>query len=443
MTDIIGDEKETDDNFESEVVENISEIDVKEIFESVKIKVDDNVMDEELNLDIKAPELIVDGGKPVKKRKTKNEVITEIKDIEPDGLTDDERKAKEMFTEFSSFLENSADISHSNKETEVIPTGIDLVDAILGGGFIVGGLGIIVGSPGSGKSMLAIQTMGSGQRKYEGKMLGGFLDSEEATTIVRLANLGVQYPKIKPYRDITVEKVFKYIEALCVFKKEKKMVDTPSMLIWDSIANTLSEKERQTDDPNTVIGYKARLLSILVPKYLAKCSAHNICFLAVNQLRDVLNMSQYAPSPDLKFMTASKSMPGGTIIRYNANQLVEMKVKTAIAGDDAAKYGFEGIIVNIKCVKNKLFPPNVSIPIVGSFTTGFSNIWTNFNFLKETKRLNSSSWCYLVSLPEKKFRTKDFPQLYKDDLEFRIAFDLAAKEAIQTEIIDKYNPKVD
>lgn len=146
MTDIIGDEKETNDNFESEVVENISEIDVKEIFESVKIKVDDNVMDEELNLDIKAPELIVDGGKPVKKRKTKNEVITEIKDIEPDGLTDDERKAKEMFTEFSSFLENSADISHSNKETEVIPTGIDLVDAILGGGFIVGGLGIIVGA---------------------------------------------------------------------------------------------------------------------------------------------------------------------------------------------------------------------------------------------------------------------------------------------------------
>jgi hypothetical protein len=123
-----------------------------------------------------------------------------------------------------------------------------------------------------------------------------------------------------------------------------------------------------------------------------------------------------------------------------------MKVKSAITPTSAEKsdnYGFEGVIVTMKCVKNKLFPPNVEIPVVGSFTSGFSNFWTNYNFLKQTKRLNAGAWNYLISLPDKKFRTKDAPNLYKKEADFKTAFDAAVKEAIQTEITDKYNPVVD
>jgi hypothetical protein len=143
-------------------------------------------------------------------------------------------------------------------------------------------------------------------------------------------------------------------------------------------------------------------------------------------------------------MSPTKDMPGGNILKFNAFQLVEVRVKSAIAfgkAEDSAKYGFEGIIVKMKCVKNKLFPPNVEIEVVGSFTSGFSNFWTNYNFLKSTNRLNSGAWNYLVTLPDKKFRTKDAPEMYKTDEDFRKAYDAAVKEAIQTEIIDKYNPE--
>ncbi|HUU87759.1 MAG TPA: ATPase domain-containing protein [Candidatus Glassbacteria bacterium] len=378
-----------------------------------------------------------------------NKVEVEVIDhgvVEKGPVMEDEDLTNELYKEFASFLENKADIVQDKGIKVTVSTGIDLVDAILGGGFAVGGLNIIVGQPGSGKTMLAIQTLGQSQRQYGGKLIGGFLDSEEATTTLRLSNLGVRYPKLRPYVDITVEKVFKFIEGLCVFKEQKKIIEIPSVVVWDSIANTLSQKERETDDPNTVIGYKARLLSILVPKYVAKCAQHNICLLAVNQLRDVLSIGQFAPPKDLKFMSATKDMPGGNVLKFNAFQLVEMKVKTAITSKSAEKsdnYGFEGIIVTIKCVKNKLFPPNVEVPLVGSFTTGFSNFWTNYNFLKETKRLNAGAWNYLVSLPDKKFRTKDAPNLYKTDVDFQKAYDAAVKEAIRTEIIDKYNPEVD
>ena len=144
-------------------------------------------------------------------------------------------------------------------------------------------------------------------------------------------------------------------------------------------------------------------------------------------------------------MSASKDMPGGNILKFNAFQLVEMKVKSAIAPgatNDSAKYGFEGVIVKLKCVKNKLFPPNIEIEVVGSFTTGFSNFWTNYNFLKETKRLKSGAWNFLIALPDKKFRTKDAPELYATDDEFKKGYDAAVKEAINTEIIEKFNPEI-
>lgn len=406
-----------------------SEIDTNEIINSVKLNLDDEEKIEDV--------------------KPKNKIKTEIvdnKDEPKKPIMEDEELTKELYGEFASFLENKADIIVDKGIKTTISTGIDLVDAILGGGFVVGGLGIIVGQPGSGKSMLAMQTLGQGQRQYFGKLIGGFLDSEEATTQLRLSNLGVRYPKLKPYADITVEKVFKFIEGLCVFKTQKEIVETPSVVVWDSIANTLSQKERETDDPNTVIGYKARLLSILVPKYVAKCAQYNICFLAVNQLRDVISMGPFTAPRDLKLMSSSKDMPGGTILKYNSNQLVEMKVKSVISEKSTEKsdnYGFEGIIVNVKCVKNKLFPPNVEVPIVGSFTSGFSNFWTNYNFLKQTKRLNAGAWNYLVSMPDKKFRTKDVPNIYKTDMDFQKAYDTAVKEAIKTEIIEKYNPDVD
>ncbi|MHA1815359.1 MAG: ATPase domain-containing protein [Candidatus Heimdallarchaeaceae archaeon] len=371
--------------------------------------------------------------------KEKNEVVSEVVDKGPVEITiDEEQQAKDLYNEFSSFLEQKEGITPDSGVKMTISTGIDLADAILGGGFVIGGLNIIVGQPGSGKTMLAIQTMAQGQRQYKGKLLPLFLDSEESTTTIRLANLGVKYPKVKPYTDITVERVFKIIESLCVFKIENDILETPSVVIWDSIANTLSEKERETEDVNKVIGQKARVLSMTIPQYVTKLAKNNVCLLAVNQLRDVIDMGQFSAPKDLKFMSPTKDMPGGNVLKFNAFQLVEMKIKSAIAGEKAEKYGFEGIIVKLKCVKNKLFPPNIEIELVGSFTEGFSNYWTNFEFLKTTKRLHSAAWCYLMTLPEKKFRTKDSLKLYNEDETFRNAFDASVKEALQTEVISKY-----
>ncbi|MHA1874178.1 MAG: ATPase domain-containing protein [Candidatus Heimdallarchaeaceae archaeon] len=394
--------------------DKISDVSSEEILKSV-----------ELNIEETPAEPVIEVAKPIVKKET---------------MKFDDKATADLYEEFTSFLEDKVDMIPDTGIKNVIPTGIELLDAILGGGLAIGSLDIIVGQPGSGKSMLAIQVLAQAQKMYEGKLIGAFLDSEEATTTIRLSNLGVRFPKIKPYPDITVEKVFKFLEGLCLFKEKKKIIDIPSVVIWDSIANTLSEKEREAEDVNQVIGYKARMLSILIPKYVARCSQYNIAFIAVNQLRDVLNIGQFSAPKDLKFMSASKDMPGGTVLKYNAFHLLEMKLKSALKPE---MYGFDGVIVKVKCVKNKLFSPNIEIEIVGSFTTGFSNFWTNYNFLAATKRLNTGAWNSLVTLPEKKFRTKDAESLYLSDDNFKEKYDESVKEAIKTEIIEKYNPDID
>jgi RecA/RadA recombinase len=395
-----------EDIIKEEVEKQAEEI--KEIFDSVKVEL--------------KPE--------VKEKLKKNKVTTVVKE----KTEYSENDAVELYKEFSSFLETSIDILPDTGVKDTISTGIDLLDGILGGGFVIGALNIIVGQAGCGKSMLAMQVLGQAQYQFKGNLIGAFLDSEESTTTTRLSNLGVRYPKLKPYNDVTIEKVFKFLEGLCVFKQEKNLVETPSVVIWDSIANTLSNKEREAEDINSVIGYKAKLLSLLIPKYVSKCSKNNICFIAVNQLRDSLQMGPYQAPRDLKFMSSSKEMPGGTVLKYNAFQLIEMKIGKVLEND---KYGFDGIMVKVKCVKNKLFPPNIEIEIAGSFTTGFSNFWTNYEFLKNNKRLVSGAWNYLVSKPDTKFRTKDALELYNTNKEFQNLFDKESKECIKSEIIDK------
>lgn len=436
MTDEIKDEEMNDENdvindedqSQEPQQQNFSKEEQEEILNSVSINIDKNNDEksdnEEPNIGSDIEHVVVD----TSEKSTPNQ----------DDDVDEE--TMELYNEFSSFIENKTEIVQSSGLKIVIPTGIDVIDAILGGGFAVGCLNIILGQPGGGKSMLAAQTLANGQKIYKGKMLSGFLDSEESMTTKRLYNLGIKMPKIKPYGDITVEKVFKYLEGLCLFKNEKKMMDLPSLVVWDSIANTLSEKERETNDINSVIGFKARMLSMLIPKYVAKCSEYNVCFLAVNQLREKLQMGMFAPAPDLKFMAQGKDMPGGQTLKFNAFQMMTVNVKSAIdTTKDNNKYPFDGFISKVKCIKNKLFAPNIEVEAIADFYNGFSNFWTNYNFLSNHKRLKTGAWNALIDKPEKKFRTRDAENLYNTDPEFKEAFDKVVKETIQTEIIDKYD----
>jgi hypothetical protein len=153
-------------------------------------------------------------------------------------------------------------------------------------------------------------------------------------------------------------------------------------------------------------------------------------------MRDSIKIGPFSAPKEMRFMSTGKSIPGGNTMKFNAFHLIEMKVTKAI---DPTKYGFDGIEASAWCVKNKLFSPNIPVKILGNFITGFSNTWSNWELLVDLKRIDTGAWNRIINDPTgRKFRTKDFIQLYTTDPTFKELFDTEAKDAIKTEIIDKH-----
>jgi len=382
----------------------------------------------------------------LKKKKAKKDMPTpsETEQMSEEEIVENAQsvpndEVNELYDEFMGVLATNDKIVSDQSDKIFCPTGIDALDASLGGGLVIGGLSILVGAPGCGKSMIAMQAMATAQKTLKDCCLTVYIDSEESTTTERLSMLGVNSPKVRPITQLTLEDVFKTIQNLCNFKDKKGLEKAPAIVVWDSIANTLTQKEFEVEDINSAIGYKARFLTHYLPQYIKKCANYNIGLIAVNQLRDVISMGPYSAPRDLKMLSAHKSMPGGNSLKYNAFHLMELKVKSVIdPTKSTCKFPFDGIEVEAACAKNKAFRPGISTKLIGNFTKGFSNFWTNYSFLTETKRMNVGAWNYLSNLPNEKFRTKDAVTKYKEGGTFKEAFDKEVADAIKIEIVDKY-----
>jgi len=222
-----------------------------------------------------------------------------------------------------------------------------------------------------------------------------------------------------------------------MYKTLKEIVDVPSIVGWDSVANTASEQElnAETDDINKFIGLRARILSMLLPKYIHKMNTYNVSLIAVNQLREKLDLGMFQKANDIRWL-GDKTIPGGQALKYNAFHLLILVVRGDIKYE---QYGFNGVKLEIKCLKNKLFTPNIPVTMLVDFKTGISNFWTNYDFLVKLKRIKAAAWNCLACLPEKKFRTIDALKKYNEEEDFKKAFDEQVKEAIKIEYLDKYS----
>ncbi len=366
-----------------------------------------------------------------------NEISAKYLDEE---LSDREQTAAEgLQKSLRAFLKSDFDIETDEQSSVKIPTGLDILDAILGGGY-TSAFSMIVGMPGTGKTALAVKSLAAGQRRWPGLFVPTFIDSEEVMTSDRLAELDVNQPRIKPINDVTVEKVFKVVEAISLLKSDdanKAIFDVPCAIVWDSIANTHTEKGLIEEDMNKVTGQKAKLLSHYLPKYVKKLNKYGIALISINQLRDNISIGNVPKAPDLKWLQ-DKKIPGGKSALFNAAQLLFLKP----GGDlKETEYPFRGFQVKAQAIKNKFFAPHIEVPLIFSFERGFSNFWTNWNLLKEYKRVKVASWCSLPDMPTERFRQNKAGEKYMQNAEFRKYFDQYVEEVIQTEFIEKHRSK--
>ena len=110
------------------------------------------------------------------------------------------------------------------------PTGQDELDRVLGGGIVEGGVVLIGGDPGIGKSTLLLQALDSLQRSGQKTL---YVTGEEsgAQVALRARRLGLDHSQVKVLAEIQLEKILATLDA-----------SKPGIAVIDSIQTVYSDQ---------------------------------------------------------------------------------------------------------------------------------------------------------------------------------------------------------
>jgi len=109
------------------------------------------------------------------------------------------------------------------------PTGIDELDRVLGGGMVAGGVVLIGGDPGIGKSTLLLQALDSLSRNLRTLYVTG--EESGAQVALRSRRLGLDGSQVRVIAEIQLEKISATIEA-----------EQPAVCVIDSIQTVYSDQ---------------------------------------------------------------------------------------------------------------------------------------------------------------------------------------------------------
>ncbi|MDP9045650.1 MAG: DNA repair protein RadA [Pseudomonadota bacterium] len=109
------------------------------------------------------------------------------------------------------------------------PTGIDELDRVLGGGIVAGGVVLIGGDPGIGKSTLLLQALDELSRRMPALYVTG--EESGAQVALRSRRLGLDGSRVRVLAEIQLEKIMATLE-----------IEQPAVCVIDSIQTVYSEQ---------------------------------------------------------------------------------------------------------------------------------------------------------------------------------------------------------
>jgi len=348
----------------------------------------------------------------------------------------------------------------------VTPSGFGRhIDVFLGGGFTSSLPILFTSTPESGKSTAAFQFAANFIKTHENAVVV-YLDVENAAAAIDQSNImsridtfGIDRTKFL-YKPLvtTLEQVFELIQSLVEIKKkleEHAKAEYQVLFIWDSLASTSISKETQVDDPNSVIGLKARMITHLLAKYKAMFLMNKVTTLIIDQVRaNIQIQNPYAPRDEKgvgSFGASHKAATNVNSLQHSIAQWLFLSKKEILHPGDGL--GVDGWVLELFTEKNKLAPSNYTAQVVLDKKFGIDPIISEYWFMSNMSKWeikntgkNESKLNYPLAVvtegrskvvciydpktkavvkKSEKFTEKNFYEKYYKDKEFKNIFDTA------------------
>jgi len=222
----------------------------------------------------------------------------------------------------------------SYKEMVRIPTGVFGLDFKMGGGLPLKKVMTIAGEYSSGKTTIGLFTVAAFQKRFPEKKVV-YIDTDYGLDPVWAAKIGVDMEKLFLVQSDTIEQVIDTMEAFL-------MTNQVSLLVFDSVANTPSQKELESDGAQDSMGGIGKPMARLMRKITTRLQHVDTSIIVINQLRDAIG--NYGNNEE---------MPGGRALKFGSDIIVMLRPSDWLGSLDAPI----GRKTKFRIGKNRTAPP--------------------------------------------------------------------------------------
>ena len=215
-----------------------------------------------------------------------------------------------------------------------ISTGCLSLDLALGGrGIPRGRIVEIFGPESSGKTTLTLHIVSQAQKSGG---VAAFIDAEHAFDPSWAKRIGIDLESLLVSQPSSGEEAMRIAEMLV----KTNAVD---VVIVDSVAALVPEKELQGEIGDQYVGLQARLMSQSLRKLTGAISRSKTAVIFINQIREKIGVMFGSP----------ETTPGGKALKFYSSCRIDVRRVGQLKDGD----GVVGQRVKAKIVKNKVAPP--------------------------------------------------------------------------------------
>ena len=217
---------------------------------------------------------------------------------------------------------------------ETISTGSIAVDAAIGtGGFPRGRVVEVYGPESSGKTTLALATVGQAQRAGG---VAAFIDAEHALDAEYAQKLGVDIDNLLVSQPDYGEQALEIAEMLV----RSNSID---IVVIDSVAALVPRAEIEGEMGDSHVGLQARLMSQALRKLTAIVAKSKTCLVFINQIREKIGVMFGSP----------ETTSGGRALKFYSSVRIDIRRIASLKDGDQVI----GARAKVKVVKNKIAAP--------------------------------------------------------------------------------------